>query len=56
MVLAVAILMFAPGFILYFILPTFVFFTVFTVAVRERDRHFPIREIMQDICRLALWR
>jgi hypothetical protein len=55
-VLAVTVLMFVPGFILYFILPIFVFFTVFTVALRDRERNFPIREIMRDICRLALWR
>lgn len=54
-VLVITILMLNPFFVLYFILPVFVFFTVFTVAMRERDRSFPIREIMRDVFKLAFW-
>jgi hypothetical protein len=55
-VLVVTVLMFIPGFILYFILPIFVFFTVFTIALRERDRSFPVREIMRDVFKLTLFK
>jgi len=55
-VLGITVLMFVPVFVLYFILPIFVFFTVFTVAIRERDRNFRVREIFRDIFRLGFWR
>jgi hypothetical protein len=43
-------------FVLYIILPVFIFFTAFTIAVRERDRNFRVRELLKGVFKLNLWK
>jgi hypothetical protein len=38
-------------FILYFAMPLFIFFLVYTLALRERDTKLRLREIMHNIIR-----
>lgn len=49
LVLLIFVAMLTKFFVLYCILPVFIFFTVFTIAMRERDRNFRVREIMRDV-------
>lgn len=49
LVLLIFVAMLTKFFVLYCILPAFIFFSVFTIAMRERDRNFRVREIMRDV-------
>jgi hypothetical protein len=42
---------FLPFFILYLVMPLFVFFLTYTLALRERDTNLRLREIVQGLAR-----